>query len=68
MFPETINFKLSKLNFALFRKVGGSARFLGGTSGKIGLNVEKMHIFPGLKQAIFQFVLDTLEHRPYTFF
>ena len=44
----------SKINF----KVGGSARFLGGTGGKIGLNV----IFPELKQGLFQFVPGTSEH------
>ena len=35
----------SKSNF----KVGGSATLLGGTGGKIRLNVEKMVIFSGLK-------------------
>ena len=64
MLPETTNFKVSKIKFcvviALFLyfpesnfKVGGSARFLGATGAKIGLNVEKMAIFPGLKQETF---------------
>ena len=39
--------------------MGGSARFLGGTGRKVGLNVKNVH-FPGLKQGIFKFVPDTL--------
>ena len=31
-------------------KVGGSARFLGGTGGKIGLNVEKWSFYQGLSR------------------
>ena len=49
----------------LFRKVrlkmGVSARFLGGTSGK-------MSVFLGLKQEIFQVVPEKLEKKFYTFF
>ena len=37
-------------------KVGGSARFLGGTSGKIELNVEKWSFSQGLSRELFQVV------------
>ena len=40
-------------------KVGGSARFLGGTGGKIGLNVEKWSFSQGLNREFFQIVIDT---------
>ena len=45
----------SKSNF----KVGGSARFLGGTGGKTGLNVEKWSFSQGLSREFFQVVPDT---------
>ena len=45
----------SKSNF----KVGGSARFLGGTGGKIGLNMEKWSFSQGLSRGFFQIVPGT---------
>ena len=41
--------------------MGGSARFLGGTGGKIA-KYGKIVIFRGLKQGIFQAVPDASEH------
>ena len=40
-------------------KVGESAKFLGGTGGKIGLNVEKWSFSLGLSREFFQVVPDT---------
>ena len=48
-------------------KMDGSARFLRGTGGKIGLNVEKWTISQDLSKEFFQFVPDTLRHPLYTF-
>ena len=45
----------SKSNF----KVGGSARFSGGTGGRTGLNVEKWSFSQGLSREFFQVVSDT---------
>ena len=42
--------------------MGESAGVLRVTRGKLGLNVKKMPIFPGLKKGTFQFAPDTLEH------
>ena len=39
--------------------MGGRARFLGGTGGKIGINVEKLSFSQGLSRELFQVVLDT---------
>ena len=43
-------------------KVGGSARFLGGAGGKIGLNVEKWSFSQGLNREFFQVVPDISAH------
>ena len=52
--------------FLCFRKsnfkVGGSATFLGGACGKIGLNVEKWSFSQDLSREFFQVVPDTSEH------
>ena len=40
-------------------KVGGSARFLGGTGGNVGLKMEKWSFSPGLRRESFQIVPDT---------
>ena len=72
MLPETTTFKvlnktlcnyssillLKKSNF----KVGWSARFLGGTGGKIRLKLEKLSFSQGLGCDFFQVVPDTSEH------
>ena len=42
--------------------MAGSARFLGGIGGKIGLNVEKYSFSQGLSREFFQVVPDTYEH------
>ena len=47
----------SKSNF----EVDESARFLGGTGEKIGLNVEKWSFSQGLSRKFFQAVSDTSE-------
>ena len=47
-----------KINF----KVRGSAKLLGGTGGKIGLNVGKWSFSQGLCRDFFQVAPDTSEH------
>ena len=47
--------------------MGWSARFLGGTGRRIGLNVESGH-FSGLKQESVQVVPETSEHYSFYFF
>ena len=42
--------------------MGGSAKFLGGTGGKIGLNVEKWSFSQGLRREFLQIVPDAKEH------
>ena len=49
---------VSKSNF----KVSGSATFLGGTGGKIELNVEKWSFSQGLIREVFQVVPNTSQH------
>ena len=45
--------------------MGGSARFLEGTAGKIGLNVEKWSFSQGLSKEFFQVVPDTHYFTPF---
>ena len=42
--------------------MGGSATFLGGAGGKIGLNMEKWSFTQGLSREFFQVVPDTSEN------
>ena len=49
-------------------KVGGNAIFLGGTGGKIGLNVEKWSLSQGFSREFFQVVPDTSEHSIFILF
>ena len=48
--------------------MGGSAKLLGGTGGKIGLNVEKWSFSQGLSREFFQVVPTSKNTILYTFF